>query len=405
MFRLPEAWVWDFWLVDDGQRYHVFFLYASRALKDPDHRHYRASVGHAVSHDLTTWERVADALVRSDPPAFDDLATWTGSVIRHPDGTWYMFYTGATLTPAGNVQTIGYATSLDLMTWEKSATNPVLVADSRWYEKLDDDQWHDEAFRDPWVMADSAGDGWHMLITARANHGSPDNRGVIGYAWSGDLHTWHCAPLTAPGQGFAQLEVAEISEVDGRLLLMFSCLGKDLSLEKRASTAGGIWVATAESPLGPYDLGNAQLITKSDMYVGRLIKKRDTGETVFLAFHHDGEKGDFIGRSSIHARSPGTAVLSLSRRTYPLRKWSNRTVLIRYSPSGSHDGPDGQYDSEVTQRSHCLSRSASSAGSGPAQVGLQTAAVRGSGTKMSPVQILSLQPPKPDGPNKSQRWS
>ena len=114
MFRLPEAWVWDFWLVDDGQRYHLFFLYASRALKDPDHRHYRASIGHAVSHDLTTWERVADALVRSDPPAFDDLATWTGSVIRHPDGTWYMFYTGATLTPAGNVQTIGYATSPDL---------------------------------------------------------------------------------------------------------------------------------------------------------------------------------------------------------------------------------------------------------------------------------------------------
>ena len=193
MFRLPEAWVWDFWLVDDGQRYHLFFLYASRALKDPDDRHYRASIGHAVSHDLTTWERVADALVRSDPPAFDDLATWTGSVIRHPDGTWYMFYTGATLTPAGNVQTIGYATSLDLMTWEKSTTNPVLVADSRWYEKLDDNQWHDEAFRDPWVMADPRGDGWHMLITARANHGSPDNRGVIGYAWSATSTRGSCA--------------------------------------------------------------------------------------------------------------------------------------------------------------------------------------------------------------------
>jgi sucrose-6-phosphate hydrolase SacC (GH32 family) len=239
---------------------------------------------------------MADALVRSDPPAFDDLATWTGSVIRHPDGTWYMFYTGATLTPAGNVQTIGYATSRDLLTWEKNARNPVLVADSRWYEKLDDNEWHDEAFRDPWVMADPRGDGWHMLITARANHGSPDNRGAIGYAWSPDLHTWQLRPpLTAPGQGFAQLEVPEIAEVDGQLLLMFSCLGKDLSLEKRASTAGGIWVAAAESPLGPYDLRNAQLITKSDMYVGRLIKKRDTGETVFLAFHHDGEKGDFIG--------------------------------------------------------------------------------------------------------------
>ena len=137
MLRLPEAWVWDFWLVDDGERYHLFFLYASRALHDPDARHHRASVGHAISDDLTVWERVPDALVRSDPPAFDDLATWTGSVVRHPDGTWFMFYTGATLTPGGNVQTIGYATSPDLITWRKNPTDPVLTADPRWYEKLD----------------------------------------------------------------------------------------------------------------------------------------------------------------------------------------------------------------------------------------------------------------------------
>ena len=45
---------------------------------------------------------MTDALVRSDAPAFDDLATWTGSVVRHPDGTWFLFYTGSTLTPAGN---------------------------------------------------------------------------------------------------------------------------------------------------------------------------------------------------------------------------------------------------------------------------------------------------------------
>ena len=76
-----------------------------RALGDPDARHHRASIGHAISTDLTHWERVRDALVRSDPPAFDDLATWTGSVIQHPDGTWFLFYTGATLDPDGvNIQ-------------------------------------------------------------------------------------------------------------------------------------------------------------------------------------------------------------------------------------------------------------------------------------------------------------
>ena len=55
--------MWDFWLVDDGSDYHLFFLYASRALRDPHARHYRASIGHAVSADLRTWQRVTDALV------------------------------------------------------------------------------------------------------------------------------------------------------------------------------------------------------------------------------------------------------------------------------------------------------------------------------------------------------
>jgi len=31
--------VWDFWFADDGDRYHLYFLKASRALVDPDRRH------------------------------------------------------------------------------------------------------------------------------------------------------------------------------------------------------------------------------------------------------------------------------------------------------------------------------------------------------------------------------
>ncbi|UUZ57794.1 family 43 glycosylhydrolase [Nocardioides sp. B-3] len=120
-----------------------------RALKDPNARHYRASIGHAVSTDLTNWERVTDVMVRSDGPAWDDLATWTGSVVRHPDGRWFMFYTGSTAAPGGsNIQRIGYATSDDLMTRHK-AGHPVLEADPEYYERLAAGLWHDEAFRDP----------------------------------------------------------------------------------------------------------------------------------------------------------------------------------------------------------------------------------------------------------------
>jgi sucrose-6-phosphate hydrolase SacC (GH32 family) len=297
VFRLPEAWVWDFWTADDGQDYHLFFLYASRALKDPDARHNRASIGHAVSSDLVRWERVADVVVRSDPPAFDDVATWTGSVIRHPDGTWFLFYTGATLAPDGkNVQRIGYATSPDLLQWEKAAGGAVLAADPRWYERLDAGLWHDEAFRDPFVFADPDSDGWHMLITARANHGPADDRGVLGHAWSADLRRWELRPpLSEPGQGFGQLEVPQVHTVNGRPVLLFSSLGGGVA--KRRNTYGGIWAASADSLLGPYDITNAQVAADPSMYVGRLVQLRNSDDWVFMAFY-DTVDGTFVGQIS-----------------------------------------------------------------------------------------------------------
>ena len=60
MLALPDSWVWDFWTADDGESYHLFFLYASKALHDPEARHLRASIGHAVSDDGIAF--VPDAL-------------------------------------------------------------------------------------------------------------------------------------------------------------------------------------------------------------------------------------------------------------------------------------------------------------------------------------------------------
>jgi sucrose-6-phosphate hydrolase SacC (GH32 family) len=300
MFELPDSWVWDFWFADDGDRYHLFFLYASRALHDPEARHYRASIGHAVSKDLYTWTRVADALVRSDPPAFDDLATWTGSVVRHPDGTWFMFYTGSRLAADGkNVQRVGYATSRDLLTWLKSGSSAI-EADPAWYEKLDSGQWHDEAFRDPWVFPDSEGDGWHMLVTARSNSGAADNRGVVGHAWSSDLRTWTVRPpLSEQGQGFGQLEVCQVENVDGSWVLIFSCLAEHAAEQTRSSgTRGGIWVAPAEGPLGPFDIAGAVELTDDTYYSGKLLRPRDGGDWLLFGFLHTGTDGKFVGAIS-----------------------------------------------------------------------------------------------------------
>lgn len=295
MLELPDSWVWDFWFAQDGDDYHLFFLYASRALHDPDLRHRRASIGHAVSTDLRRWERLPDALVRGDAPAFDDVATWTGSTVKGPDGIWHMFYTGATAPKGALIQTVGLATSADLVTWHKHHANPVTSADPRWYEKYDGASWFDEAWRDPWVFADPGGDGWHMLVTARANHGALDDRGVVGHARSDDLVNWEVQPpLSQPGAGFGQLEVLQVEVVEGRVVVLFNCLHGELSAARKTGPGGGIWSLTADSVIGPFDISRATSLTDDSLYVGRLIKDPE-GEWVLLAFRNNGPSGDFVG--------------------------------------------------------------------------------------------------------------
>jgi beta-fructofuranosidase len=293
LLRLPDHWVWDSWHAHDGAEHHIFFLRASRALLEPDRRHHRSSIGHATSSDLRRWQLQPDALVHSDPPAWDDRALWTGSVIRQPDGRWRMFYT-AISHAEGRIQRIGTAVSDDLVTWTRSADNPLFEADPRWYEKYDPALWFDEAWRDPYVFRDPDGDGWHMLITARARDGSPDGRGVIGHARSPDLVTWETMPpLTAPA-GFGQLEVPQSVVIDGQPVLIFSCWPDRMDATRRAGRSdGGVWIAPGESLLGPWDVDGAVALDHPSLYAGRLVQDR-VGDWFVLGFR-DTEHGAFVG--------------------------------------------------------------------------------------------------------------
>ena len=74
-----------------------------------------------------------------------------------------------------------------------------------------------ETWRDPLVLADPAGAGWHMLVTARDVAAGRNDDGVIAHATSPDLATWTLGPaLCAPGAGFGQLEVLQSKIIDGR---------------------------------------------------------------------------------------------------------------------------------------------------------------------------------------------
>jgi beta-fructofuranosidase len=295
--RLPGQWVWDSWYTFDGVYHHAFYLQASRALGDPDRRHRNPSIGHSISTDLRNWTVVADAIAIGEEPAFDDYTTWTGSVVQDEAGLWWMFYTGSSRhNQNGLVQSIGAATSPDLLTWTKLGSEALVSADGRWYEKLGSSDWPDEAWRDPWVFKLPNDSRWHMLITARSNQGPLQGRGVIGHAVSENLRNWQVEPpLSAPGQGFGQNEVFQYAEVDGVSLLIWCCGWReyDEGTLARIGKKNGVWSTVVSPDLSNVDFTNSQLFEDTSLYAGRVVKHTD-GNWYLLAFLNDVD-GKFVG--------------------------------------------------------------------------------------------------------------
>lgn len=295
-FSLPDHWVWDFWVADDGNLFHLFYLHAPKSLGHPDLRHRNARIGHATSSNLVDWTNHGQAFLAGEPGTFDGTATWTGCVVRGHDGLWRMYYTGSRFLSAGsnaNVETVGMLTSPDLFTWTK-LPGPISVADSRWYETLGSTSWPEEAWRDPWVFPDADGETWHMLITARASEGEVMHRGVIGHATSSDMEHWDTqAPLSAAGYDFAHLEVLQIVQIEGQHYAIFSCDTPRLA-GRLEGEMGGIWWMKAQGPTGRFDVGGAKLLAAQDLYAGRLVADR-SGRWHLMAFDNRVVNGDFTG--------------------------------------------------------------------------------------------------------------
>lgn len=301
--HLSAKWLWDFWFAQDGSDYHIFYLQASRSLLKEELRHWNVSIGHAVSQDLRTWEILPDALSPCQSEAWDDYTTWTGSVIQHA-GLWYLFYTGGKRSEKGLVQRIGLATSPDLIHWDKHPQNPLIAADSRWYELLDLNLWHDQAWRDPWVFQHPETGRFHAFITARCHYGPADGRGVIGHARSDDLIHWEVLPpLTSPGE-FGHMEVPQLVHIQDRYYLIFSTSDTFHAAQYAQRTGRqplhGTLYMIAESPLGPFRFSaNEYLLGDKvgSLYSSKLIKGPDD-KWHAIAFRQFAPDGSFIGELS-----------------------------------------------------------------------------------------------------------
>lgn len=300
-FRLEDRWVWDFWFAHEGERTHLFFLQASRSLDDPDQRHWHVSIGHAVSDDLTHWTEVGTALRPAAIPAWDDCTTWTGSVVRSPQGRWLMFYTGTSHAQEGMVQRIGVAASDDLHQWERLRGNPVVSADGALYETLDLGLWYEEACRDPWVFEDPEGDGWHMVFTAREAVGPGHGRGVIGHAVSKDMQHWSLRPPLFRSEAFGHMEVPQIFKLEGRWYCLFctatTAVADAPSPDAASTRVIGTHYLIADHPLGEWHLAPGEFLVGDPLgrlYAGRVARASD-GSLQFMAFLKNDGEGRFVG--------------------------------------------------------------------------------------------------------------
>ena len=264
MLRLDDLWVWDSWVADDGDLYHLFFLQAPRALEDPGKRHTAATVGHATSPDLVDWTYLGETFGPGPQRCqrFDDLAIWTGSVV-HDGEQWRMFYTavsnaghhiydqrvgvGGLRRPAAlGARRLGAGRAPSTAAGTRTSPTPrppPRARTSRGPARPGATRWSSP------TRTATAGT---CSSRARARDAARNDDGVVAHATSPDLETWTLGPpLCEPGAGFGQLEVLQNKEIDGRWVLVFTCHPQEMTAERIARTGDYCtWSVPGPGPLG-----------------------------------------------------------------------------------------------------------------------------------------------------------
>jgi beta-fructofuranosidase len=300
MYQPAEHLLWDSWFAFDGERHHAYYLQAPKTLADPAERHRLAEVGHAVSGDLRTWRERPPAFRPARPPAWDDRAIWTGSVLVH-EQVAHLFYTATALADGGRVQRIGHAVSADFDTFVRVRPTPLLELDQRWYE-YDGGPYGQVHWRDPGAVLD--GGRLHLFISARAPDGVWDERGVIALATTDDWESWTVhPPVTQPGE-FWMLEVPQLLRRHGRWWLLTSTSADWHAARRQERLAdvarqGGLVVYVADRLTGPYQpvsdgffLGDE----RGTYYTAKVIPIASGDMLVASRFYAD--DGSFLGALS-----------------------------------------------------------------------------------------------------------
>lgn len=134
----------------------------------------RVSVFTATSADGLSWTRDDSPLLEPGPSgAWDDARVETPTVVRTPDGTFHLYYSGCAGACGGGIYAIGHATSPDGLTWTKDPANPVITTQD------DPGQWGFYTAAEPAAIYRPAEDQIFLYYVA-ARGESVDGSGTFG---------------------------------------------------------------------------------------------------------------------------------------------------------------------------------------------------------------------------------
>lgn len=248
----PEKYVtWDFWLTQDEQGiHHAFFLQGPRDNDNPEGRHNMASIGHSVSKDLKRWQYRGIAIERGAAGSWNDIANWTGNVIRTSEQDYMMMITGRSTQDAGRLQRLGLYYSKDLYSWRENPANPVLECDPEHYLVYDHVE-KKSAWRDPFLYCEN--DQIYAFITAQYSKGGK-TIGCIAIATAAEGHDWFCLPKLNLPDYFSVMECPVIKKHKNCYSLLIN-IDKNWVLAnapENVERVTGTHLLSATSLFGPY---------------------------------------------------------------------------------------------------------------------------------------------------------
>ena len=269
--------LWDSWLIKDNNRFHIFYL-QSIPSKDPEERHNSyVTIGHAVSEDLIHWKELATSLEPGENDSWDNLALWTGSVIKK-DEKYFMFYTGRNKSKDRKwIQKIGLAVSNDLIKWEKVKNNPILEAGKYYYIDNQKNKLNKiGAWRDPFIFQDPKSKKYYMTISARYDDHRREYNGCVALAESNNLFGWKILPpIFYPGV-YDEIETTQVIFHKEFYYLFFSTHANNYApnFAKAKGSYGGLHCYYSDKLFGNYKPVNDNGIVlgnDDEMYDIRLL--------------------------------------------------------------------------------------------------------------------------------------